>query len=43
MKFKIKANVPDEQLEEPCQLGPTFSPVFNTLTRAVNIDVALEQ
>ena len=43
IKFKIKADVPDEQLEELCQLGPTFSPVFDTVTRAVNVEVGLDQ
>lgn len=43
IKFKIKADVPDEQLEELCQLGPTFSPVFDTVTRAVNVAVGLDQ
>jgi uncharacterized OsmC-like protein len=41
--FRIKADVPDEQLEELCQLGPTFSPVFDTITRAVTVDVMLER
>jgi uncharacterized OsmC-like protein len=41
--FKIKADVPDEQLEELCRLGPTFSPVFDTITRAVKVDVTLER
>jgi len=41
--FKIKADVPDDQLEELCKLGPTFSPVYNTLTNGVNVDVQLEK
>jgi len=43
MKFKIKADVPDDQLEELCRLGPTYSPVFDTVTRAVNVEVALDK
>ena len=43
MKFRIKANVPDEQLEELCQLGPTFSPVFDSVTRGVPVEVSLEK
>ena len=43
MTFKIKADVPDEKLEELCRLGPTYSPVFDTLTRAVNVEVGLEK
>ncbi len=41
--FKIKADVPDEQLEELCRLGPTFSPVHDTVTRAVNVSVNLDR
>ena len=41
--FKIKADVPDEQLEELCRLGPTFSPVHDTVTRAVNVSVSLDR
>ena len=29
--------------EELCQLGPTFSPVFDTITRAANVEVTLEK
>lgn len=43
IKFRIKADVPDEQLEELCQLGPTYSPVFDTVTRGVNVEVSLDK
>ena len=43
IKFRIKADVPDEQLEELCQLGPTFSPVFDSVSRGVPIEVGLEK
>ena len=43
IKFKIKADVPDEELEELCQLGPTFSPVFDTLVRPVQVEVGLDK
>lgn len=43
MKFRIKADVPDEQLEELCRLGPTFSPVFDSITRGVPVEVSLEK
>ena len=43
IKFRIKADVPDEQLEEIVRLGPTFSPVFDTITRGVNVDVSLDK
>jgi uncharacterized OsmC-like protein len=42
IKFKIKADVPDEELEQLCKLGPTYSPVFDTVTRAVNVNVSLD-
>jgi uncharacterized OsmC-like protein len=43
MKFKIKADVPQEELEEVIKLGPTYSPVFDTVTRAVNVNVSLDK
>lgn len=43
IKFRIKADVPDEQLEELCRLGPTYSPVFDSITRGVNVDVGLDR
>ena len=43
IKFRIKADVPDEQLEELVRLGPTYSPVFDTITRAVNVEVGLDK
>src|SRR5262245_8393247 len=41
MTFRIKADVPDEQLDELVQLGPTFSPVFDSVTKGVPVEVAL--
>jgi uncharacterized OsmC-like protein len=43
MRFKIDADAPPEKLEEILRLGPTFSPVFDTITRAVPVTVALER
>ena len=43
IKFRIKADVPDEQLEELCRLGPTYSPVFDSITRGVNVAVSLDR
>jgi uncharacterized OsmC-like protein len=43
MYFKIDADAPDEKLEEIVQLGPTYSPVFDTITRAVPVKVKLEK
>jgi len=41
--FKIRANVPDEQLEEIVQLGTGHSPVFDSLTNGVPVSVAAER
>jgi len=43
IKFRIKADVPDEQLEELCKLGPTYSPVFDSLTNGVPVEVSLDK
>ena len=43
MFFKIDADAPDEKLQEIVQLGPTYSPVFDTITRAVPVSVQLEK
>jgi len=43
IKFRIKADVPDEQLEELCQLGPAYSPVFDSLTNGVPVEVSLDK
>ena len=37
VNFKIKANVPDDQLQEIAQLGPRHSPVFDSLTKGVPV------
>jgi uncharacterized OsmC-like protein len=42
MYFKIDADAPEEKLQEIVQLGPTYSPVFDTITRAVPVKVNLE-
>src|SRR5215470_11413692 len=41
--FKIRANVPDEQLEEIVQLGTIHSPVFDSLTNGVPVSIAAER
>ncbi len=41
--FKIKADVPDEQLQEIGQLGPGRSPVFDSLTNGVPVSVTAER
>jgi uncharacterized OsmC-like protein len=43
MFFKIDADVPEEELEALVQLGPTYSPVYDTITRAVPVKVQLEK
>ncbi len=43
MNFKIKADVDDEQLQELCRLGPTFSPVFDSVTNGVPVQVTADR
>ncbi len=42
MYVNIDADAPPEKLQEIVQLGPTYSPVFDTITRAVTVSVQLE-
>jgi uncharacterized OsmC-like protein len=42
MYVTIDADAPPEKLEEIVQLGPAYSPVFDTITRAVPVKVQLE-
>ena len=41
--FKIKADAPEEELEEICKLGPTYSPVFDIFTNKVPVSVQLQK
>ena len=43
VNFKIKADVPDEQLQEIVQLGTGHSPVFDSLSNGVPISVRTER
>ena len=43
MNVKIKADVPDEQLQEIGQLGPRYSPVFDALANGVPVSVTTER
>ncbi len=43
MKFRIKADITDEELQELYQLGPTFSPVFDSVTKGVPVTVTAER
>jgi uncharacterized OsmC-like protein len=42
MYFKIDADVPDEELQELVQLGPSYSPVFDSITKGVPVKVELD-
>lgn len=43
MSFKVRADLNDEQMQELIQLGPTFSPLFDTLTNGVPITVEAQR
>ncbi len=43
MVVSIDADAPPEKLEEIVRLGPTYSPVYDTITRAVSVSVKLEK
>ena len=43
MSYRIKADVPDAQLEELVRLGPTYSPVFDSVTKGVPVTVTTER
>ena len=42
MYFKIDADVPEEELQELVQLGPSYSPVFDSITKGVPVKVQLD-
>jgi uncharacterized OsmC-like protein len=41
--FKSDADVPDEELEELVKLGPTYSPVYDSITKGVPVKVSLDK
>jgi uncharacterized OsmC-like protein len=43
MNFRVKADVPDDQLQELAQMGPKFSPVFDSVSKGVPITVSAER
>jgi uncharacterized OsmC-like protein len=43
VNFKIKADVPDERLQEVVQLGSGHSPVFDSVTNGVPVSVTAER
>ena len=43
LKLRIKADITDEQLRELSNLGPQFSPVYDSIARGVPIAVSAER
>jgi uncharacterized OsmC-like protein len=43
VKFKVKADVPDDQLLAVVNLGTAYSPVFDSLTNGVPVSVSAER
>jgi uncharacterized OsmC-like protein len=43
VNFKIKADVPDAQLQMIAQLGPKFSPIFDSVTNGVPVSFTAER
>lgn len=43
MHFKVKSGVSEEKFQELIRLGPTFSPVYDSLTRGVPVTVTGER
>lgn len=43
MNFRVKADVPDDQLQDLVQMGPQFSPVFDSVSKGVPITVTAER
>jgi uncharacterized OsmC-like protein len=43
VKLCIKAKATDEQMRELAQLGPRYSPVFDSVTRGVSVAVSVER
>jgi uncharacterized OsmC-like protein len=43
VNFKLKADAPDEQLQEIMRLGTDHSPVFDSLTNGVPVSVKVER
>ena len=42
IKFRIKADVPDSLLQEICDLGPKYSPVYDCVTNGLPVNVSAE-
>jgi uncharacterized OsmC-like protein len=43
LKQRIKGNITDEQLRELSSLGPTFSPVFDSIKNGVPLSISTER
>jgi uncharacterized OsmC-like protein len=43
MKFRIKADVSDEQLQELCALGQQYSPILDSVSNGVPVKIAAER
>ncbi len=43
MKLKIKADVPEVELQELCDLGPKYSPVFDSVANGLPVHVSAER
>jgi uncharacterized OsmC-like protein len=43
MKFRIKADVPDERLQELCMIGQQYSPVLDSISNGVPVKVVAER
>ena len=43
VRFKIKADVPEERLQELIEMGTKHSPVFDSLTNGVSVAVSAER
>lgn len=43
IRFRIKTDAPDDQFDALAQLGPTFSPVYDSITRGVPVMVDAER
>ena len=43
MSFRVKADAPDEQIQEIVAMGPRFSPVFDSVSNGVPITVTAER
>lgn len=43
LDYRVQADASDEQLQEIMQAAKSLSPIFDTVTRPVNVEVALER